>query len=1218
MALSKEDLLISIAADTKGAVAGLKDVAKGMHDVEATAKGTTAAVDAANKTVHGLGDKMKELAHWAEGAHHSLTGFGAANVVMHSVIENVKEGVEGLHKAWEATVGAFQESQDTIKRLATTLALMGAEHMPETVKEFSKFSKELQETSTVSEETSMKLLQLASAAGMPAEKSMQLVRTSANVAAATGKSIDEVFQRLKDSTKGMTRGVADFAPELAGMAQGAAKAGDAISYLDKKFAGFAKEELNTASGQMKYFRNTVDEAMRDVGGAILSGLNIDLNSGGLIKFAEQLKSSFNSLVPVITDTVAVLKSFAVILSDVVIVAVETVTTPIRVLINTFMDLKDLVTGAFLKKGGPSAFSNLKEEFNSTTTVAKEAFKDMGASATEAMDVIGNSGTNAVRQAANLDKMLEAIDKKNTHMKPAHLLSEDQLKLLEDLTKMVNDLRKKTADIGATETQKIHLDTMAQMEQIDAMRRKLIIAGALTKEAQAALKLAEESVKVQEVMRVHEAQAKAVEEVGNRIRDNNKYLRDFGETQQTIIANQLQAELADIDRLEAKAVKEGTITDELKDQLETMRQQAKEKAADQTKQVGQSFDLFKPDDISKITAALGPTAGGFGASVGMLTSVPMGMMGAANMFVDAAQKMVDFVPAFINKVAHLIDSITDLPLKLADAFQHLFDAIVRAVANFIPNLFKMVEKLLDGITGMIEKLPEALISVIDKLPTMIMHLADKIPALVQRIITALISGAPKLIASLINLIIRGIPMILKDVIRQLPILIKAIVNGIIDGIKESIKSLVGAFKGWNPIDTGAISDTVKSIGSNISKQSSKLFEVIDANAAAAGNNTAKGISDAIDGAVNRAMNILKQLWRALKDLWNWIWDHVLNPFLSALSDAWHWVLDHVITPIAKVVQEAWQWVIDKVWTPMANLVKSAWQWVVDKVWTPLAGLVSTAWQWVVDKVWTPLAGLVSTAWQWVIDKVYKPLTSVGQSVYQWVKDNVVDKLAAIGQPVWQWVKDKIVDPLNNVGKGVWQWVKDNIVDKLSGIGDKLSGSFSFVNDFKSAVDKVFGGPGWIQDFKNAVNSLTNWKMPSVGGGGGGGGGNGGVLGKMTGGVLAAGGMVTSQYAASGLLVPQFVPRGPDQQPYMLAAGEFVMNRRAVSNIGPGALAAMNALGKAPSGDTHIEVGGITIQNHGDKVDDNFVRSKIMPTFFKELKKATTEGRFVASNRGLRNV
>jgi len=105
---------------------------------------------------------------------------------------------------------------------------------------------------------------------------------------------------------------------------------------------------------------------------------------------------------------------------------------------------------------------------------------------------------------------------------------------------------------------------------------------------------------------------------------------------------------------------------------------------------------------------------------------------------------------------------------------------------------------------------------------------------------------------------------------------------------------------------------------------------------------------------------------------------------------------------------------------------------------------------------------------------------------------------------------------------------------------------------------------------------------------------------------------NKFAMGGLVTG---PSGVDTIPASLSAGEFVLNRNAVSNIGLGNLNRMNAGGQM-TGNTVTQNIEITIDARGERIDESFVRQRLMPAIKAELKRSSLDGERTISSRGVR--
>ena len=90
---------------------------------------------------------------------------------------------------------------------------------------------------------------------------------------------------------------------------------------------------------------------------------------------------------------------------------------------------------------------------------------------------------------------------------------------------------------------------------------------------------------------------------------------------------------------------------------------------------------------------------------------------------------------------------------------------------------------------------------------------------------------------------------------------------------------------------------------------------------------------------------------------------------------------------------------------------------------------------------------------------------------------------------------------------------------------------------------------------------------------------------------------------------------DTTPAMLTPGEFVMRRSASESIGTNALAAMNATGRTPQGETTFNI-SVTL-NANERLDESFIKSRLLPTLKDELRKESLRGGFVIAAGGIRS-
>ena len=185
-----------------------------------------------------------------------------------------------------------------------------------------------------------------------------------------------------------------------------------------------------------------------------------------------------------------------------------------------------------------------------------------------------------------------------------------------------------------------------------------------------------------------------------------------------------------------------------------------------------------------------------------------------------------------------------------------------------------------------------------------------------------------------------------------------------------------------------------------------------------------------------------------------------------------------------------------------------------------------------------------------------------------------------------------------------------------------GDFPALHAFRDAISTITGAFGdplpWLDDFVNAIEKLTTFGGISVGGGGGG-----GALGttieegKKVLGIGHTGGFAEALKSQTAV-VQRFAKGGTvDTVPALLQPGEFVVRRDAVNALGTQFMQQVNK-GKVPSGGNSFNFDMRIDIKTEDKLDENFVRGRLMKSIKEELKKASLQGEFLISQRGIRST
>lgn len=197
----------------------------------------------------------------------------------------------------------------------------------------------------------------------------------------------------------------------------------------------------------------------------------------------------------------------------------------------------------------------------------------------------------------------------------------------------------------------------------------------------------------------------------------------------------------------------------------------------------------------------------------------GFLGGASSLLDAIQSLIDFVPGLLDKATKIFTSLTDLPDRLVNSVNGLFDAATSFVEKFIPNLARSIPKLINSaLTFLIKGLPKAVNALVKELPTIVSELISYISDGLPEIFSELVAGLPDLINEFINGVIEALPRIITALIdnflnqggvvkivtaliNNMPQIALALVKGVLNLISGGIFNKV--FSGFGSIFSSAI-------------------------------------------------------------------------------------------------------------------------------------------------------------------------------------------------------------------------------------------------------------------------------------------------------------------------------------------------------------------------------------------------------------------------------
>ena len=833
--------------------------------------------------------------------------------------------------------------------------------------------------------------------------------------------------------------------------------------------------------------------------------------------------------------------------------------------------------------------------------------------------------------AELDKRKELV-KTQADQKLFEIVIKKQKehnKLVDDLKERYANIRKETSLIGKTQEEQISINAQADIDEINKQIAKLNIEGDINGEKRKQLELIRKAIaeqaqakidqiRLEKEKKIREEMQKTFEQTKLANQQLAVSISNIGATQEQVIDNNLKLKLKELDLEYKKIEAMGEVPAALKQEFELRRSllglQAEANKEELERQKRDAVSAFSRSDVTQLEYTLGPEFANIASSITDLTIGATSFASGASAFIAGMQALVDMGPQLIDSVTNLLNSITNLPQVLIESLDGLISAVFSFFSSFIPNVISALPKIFSQILVELPRaIQQGIFVLFDSLPSLIDEFLSQLPFLVQEIVSTFISFIPMLVARLVSFLIREAPKIALQLTKVLAIELPiAIIEGVLEGLKLVGKSIAGIFTG--DFDFGLpkeqIQKDLEDVLRNVSGVGDQLFQVKDLAEEEKGEDTATKIRKAIVSSAAKAGDIITRVWNWVKSLienvMTWIRDKIFTPLFT-------WVADKIFKPIGAAIEAVFRWVFDKIFHPIISLFYKLFEWVGQIIFTAMDGvkagfdLIFETFNHIVENLTSAFTGLMgffgeigTTIWeglkaafdfQWISDGITKLFTDLNLDFLTdmfklpdsaWGKGTVEDTLG-VDIPFLKFAEGGLVPGTGN---------KDTVPAMLT------PGEVVLPKD----VVKLFQEAGLIQNFAfgGVVKTFKDiaGKIDPIEGA------KDILFGKLS--DMFFNMLRANRFQNGGLV-------GTDSVPSLLTPGEFVINRPAVQQLGTPILEGLNK-GKMPRGDTNIEV-NIKIDSR-QEINDDFIRNRMMPTMKRELKRASLDGEFVISRRGIR--
>jgi phage-related protein len=716
------------------------------------------------------------------------------------------------------------------------------------------------------------------------------------------------------------------------------------------------------------------------------------------------------------------------------------------------------------------------------------------------DILRTQGRNIQAIKLERDEAIKALDEQIAGMKLLGdvreedlqkleqtrklLLKSSDIKILEernkfnqkalDAEKLLSDIRKDSAKAEGNVVEELKARVQARTDEIAKMEQALKATHDHGTAAKKALMDAKQVLKDMFPTGLAALQLQQLDEIAKKNLEIEDQINQMTMTQYDLTEAQYQKELDLLAIKEAQLDKDGLLNEALQDQINATAELLKKQR-----------DIARSKQPSAQYQQMEQAGKGIAENIsGVFTKGALGMVGGAMSFVgaivDAIGALIDFIPQFIDKIAGIFDKLTNFGSTLLNAFKNLGRSMVDFVKNFIPNIMKAIPDIVETIVDFLaEGLPNALQSLIDQLPSVIDKFMERIPEIVEKFVISTIDNIPRITYMLIQAIIKLLPKIVRIFAYEF---VWAVVKGIVNGIANGLKNLPNIFKGMSikgPDTKKMVNDlslSMKAATKTLTGESSKIFAVMDLNAAATTTDIIQDIKDNIFEGAKKGVDYLTMWWhkllKFLQDVWDGIvgiwrglwsfvkvlWDGIVNTLRGlweALQAIWTLAID-ALTKLWENLRIAWDGIISALqatWdgiisalTMLWDSVKMAWDNIISALqntWNTINSALFAIWDGV-KGMWDGVIGTLKTLfdglkgmWDGVIAAL-KTIIEILKSVWSGITKSFSDfwtSLKDVGKKVWDGIVESIKkggDVFLELGTKIWEGLKNG----LSGIGKLL--------------------------------------------------------------------------------------------------------------------------------------------------------------------------------------
>ena len=247
-----------------------------------------------------LNVEMQEQAAITRGAFSGAIRGGIADLKSFALSSfGVIAAIEGIRRALVDSFQKYAEQERVIRQLQFAAKDSAAALMEQ--------ARALQQVTTVGDEAIMAQQAFLASIGFTEQQIKDIIPAALDLAAATGRTLEFAVLNLSKTYGGLTGELGEVIPELKNFTAEELKAGAAVEYATKQFAGQAELLATTGAGAVQQMNNALGDLQETIGGAVsplvvalskhLKTLFEDIEAGTrtTATFTERLRGFFSAV-----------------------------------------------------------------------------------------------------------------------------------------------------------------------------------------------------------------------------------------------------------------------------------------------------------------------------------------------------------------------------------------------------------------------------------------------------------------------------------------------------------------------------------------------------------------------------------------------------------------------------------------------------------------------------------------------------------------------------------------------------------------------------------------------------------------------------------------------------------------------------------------------------------------------------------------------------------